>query len=112
MDANNPSLSIRTARESADSPTYSFTALLDNQPLGIGYMFRWEFGDGAFSDLPNPVHTFPDTGSYQVRVMISKTGDGGKDISDKTASSAESQDSGADSGLPGIFSATADLTAS
>lgn len=32
--------------------------------------FLWEFGDGAASSLSNPIHLYPDTGVYQVRLSI------------------------------------------
>lgn len=33
--------------------------------------YRWEFGDGAWSDLPNPSHTYAQIGTYQVQLIVS-----------------------------------------
>ncbi|MBL7690104.1 MAG: PKD domain-containing protein [Flavipsychrobacter sp.] len=32
--------------------------------------YRWDFGDGSTSAEPDPGHTFTDTGTYQVNLMI------------------------------------------
>jgi len=33
-------------------------------------MYNWDFGDGTNSVSPNPVHTYPVAGSYQVKLLI------------------------------------------
>lgn len=38
-------------------------------PLTIS-AWAWEFGDGGTSDLPNPVHTYTEAGSYDVRLTV------------------------------------------
>jgi len=38
---------------------------------GIANQWLWDFGDGNFSDLQNPLHIFPDTGNYNVQLFIS-----------------------------------------
>lgn len=35
-----------------------------------GISFIWDFGDGQFSGLSNPVHTFQSTGNYTVKLKI------------------------------------------
>jgi gliding motility-associated-like protein len=40
-----------------------------DQSIGaINYL--WDFGDGTFSTLPNPVHVFPGIGSYMVKLTV------------------------------------------
>lgn len=34
------------------------------------YQCNWSFGDGAISDGPSPLHVYPDSGRYQVKVVI------------------------------------------
>ncbi len=38
-----------------------------------GKYYRWSFGDGATSTEKNPLHTYPDAGTYQVTLTV--TGD-------------------------------------
>jgi gliding motility-associated-like protein len=33
--------------------------------------YTWEFGDGATSNLPEPTHTYPNSGTYDVTLTIS-----------------------------------------
>lgn len=33
--------------------------------------YHWDFGDGRFSDLPNPVHTYEDTGTFIIKLFVS-----------------------------------------
>ncbi|MBK6612290.1 MAG: PKD domain-containing protein [Sphingobacteriales bacterium] len=49
-----------------------YTIQFTNQSLGAKY-YKWEFGDPAsgvlnFSDLVNPSHTYPDTGTYTIKL--------------------------------------------
>ena len=36
---------------------------------------RWDFGDGTFSTAPNPIHTFPSFGEYEVCLEITVASD-------------------------------------
>ncbi len=45
--------------------TIQFTNLSQNARSGE---FLWEFGDGGISELDNPIHTYFDGGSYDVRL--------------------------------------------
>ena len=36
-------------------------------------IFNWDFGDGSFSNLENPSHTFQQAGTYDVELIISDT---------------------------------------
>lgn len=42
------------------------------------YTYFWEFGDGTFSFEQAPVHVYPDTGKYQVRLFATNNYDDGK----------------------------------
>lgn len=37
---------------------------------GIANQWLWDFGDGNFSELQNPIHIYADTGSYNVQLII------------------------------------------
>lgn len=39
-------------------------------------IYLWNFGDGSFSNKPNPQHTFSKPGSYQVMLSMSSVGAG------------------------------------
>lgn len=39
-------------------------------------IYLWNFGDGSFSNKPNPQHTFTKPGNYQVMLSMSNTGMG------------------------------------
>ncbi|HBQ81612.1 MAG: hypothetical protein A2X03_07345 [Bacteroidetes bacterium GWA2_40_15] len=36
--------------------------------------WKWDFKDGSISTTRNPVHTFPDGGNYNVKLVVSSTG--------------------------------------
>jgi PKD repeat protein len=38
--------------------------------------YHWTFGDGAISDIQNPVHCYADTGKYDVSLMVTNVIDG------------------------------------
>lgn len=41
--------------------------------LGDGSInsYFWDFGDGRYSDLPNPIHTYEDTGTFVIKLFVS-----------------------------------------
>lgn len=45
----------------------------DESSNGIYQLFswHWEMGDGTFSDVQDPVHTYPEPGNYNVCLTIS-----------------------------------------
>ncbi len=49
--------------------TVSFTDLSTGNPE----IWLWDFGDGAFSDEQNPVHTFTNAGSYDISLTVSNS---------------------------------------
>ncbi|GEM_PF-7005941 len=52
-----------------------FTATVVNATLPLEY--EWDFGDGSKSDLPSPIHTFEQPGTYEVKVrVVDATGKG------------------------------------
>ncbi len=46
-----------------------FTVTFDNFSTG-GTEFYWDFGDGSTSTLEDPVHTYADTGTYYVTLIV------------------------------------------
>ncbi len=50
----------------ANSLNVTFT----NQVTGTPTNYLWNFGDGAYSSLANPVHAFPQTGFYNVCLTV------------------------------------------
>ncbi|MEL6676903.1 MAG: PKD domain-containing protein, partial [Bacteroidota bacterium] len=42
--------------------------------VGNGTEWAWDFGDGAGSVLPNPTHTYRDTGLFDVRLIVESFG--------------------------------------
>ena len=56
--------------QSEENPfEFSFTDL----STGIANAWDWNFGDGGFSNLQNPVHIFADTGAYEVCLTVYHT---------------------------------------
>lgn len=53
------------------SPT-QFTSTVPNPAIITNY--NWNFGDGNFSNLPNPSHTFGGTFTYTVTLTVTDTG--------------------------------------
>jgi len=50
--------------------TFSDSSLANGDSIVSWY---WSFGDSTFSDLQNPVHSFSDTGHYQVMLVVTNT---------------------------------------
>jgi len=46
-----------------------FTVIFDNNSSG-GTDYFWDFGDGSTSTIENPTHTYADTGSYEVMLIV------------------------------------------
>ena len=61
-----------SAKEACPGSPVDFT--VDHMP-GDG-IYLWNFGDGSFSNKPNPQHTFNKPGSYQVMLSMSSSGAG------------------------------------
>jgi gliding motility-associated-like protein len=45
----------------------------DNSNTGTQATYLWDFGDGHTSTAQNPVHTYTDTGSYDIVLIITTT---------------------------------------
>lgn len=58
--------------------TVAFTDTSLNNPAIGPLTYEWDFGDPAvlMSTLPNPVVTYPSTGTYSVKMMIYNSGNG------------------------------------
>ena len=68
-----PATLFRTStKESCTGSPVDFT--VEHMPEDGIYL--WNFGDGSFSNKPNPQHTFTKPGSYQVMLSLSNTGMG------------------------------------
>lgn len=39
-----------------------------------GYKYTWDFGDGTYSNVPNPTHYYSNEGTYQVKLTIESVG--------------------------------------
>ena len=49
-----------------------YAAVFDNTSLGSGATtYFWDFGDGSTSTVTNPSHTYPNAGTYKVRLIAS-----------------------------------------
>ncbi len=91
-----PSLAIKTVHGCSDNitcpncikagvkPAANFNMVKDTVCYGLPVQFNdastnatgwlWDFGDGANSTMKNPPHTYPDTGSYKVKLITYNNG--------------------------------------
>lgn len=47
----------------------------DNTMIGSGFTHQWNFGDGNFSNIDEPCHTYADAGTYNVtHIVVDSTG--------------------------------------
>lgn len=102
-------LRIQTEQHSSEPNTFLFSVLLNDETITEGYVFRWDFGDGNTSEEPTPTHTYQAVKSYEVDVKVGRSGDGGKEGSDKTASTNEDEDPGIDPFLAGVIAISTDI---
>jgi gliding motility-associated-like protein len=61
-----------SAKEACPGSPVEFT--VEHMPADGIYL--WNFGDGSFSNKPNPQHTFNKPGSYEVMLSLSSSGVG------------------------------------
>ena len=64
---------------SIDTPDCGFAVSLNNQSRKADDGQRWNFGDGQTSNAPNPEHLYPDSGTYQVSLVINPGVEGCED---------------------------------
>ncbi|MFH2096044.1 MAG: PKD domain-containing protein, partial [Bacteroidota bacterium] len=64
-----PSAAFEYLVTSPCSGTVEFYDLSGGIPSG----WNWDFGDGITSSLKNPEHTFQDTGTYQVQLIVTNS---------------------------------------
>jgi PKD repeat protein len=57
--------------------SFSASSYLGSAPFNVTFsnlsdegLYLWDFGDGYTSDLLNPVHSFSDTGTYAVNLLV------------------------------------------
>lgn len=53
--------------------------LTNTTPGGAANKFVWRFGDGDTSVLTNPTHIYPDTGTFDVKLIAKRNSDGCSD---------------------------------
>lgn len=72
-DANGAATMFRASvKEACPGSPVDFT--VEHMPEDGIYL--WNFGDGSFSNKPNPQHTFVKAGNYQVMLSMSSSGAG------------------------------------
>ncbi|MFC5282542.1 PKD domain-containing protein [Pedobacter alpinus] len=49
-------------------PNYRFE--FKNKTAGTANTYTWDFGDGTTSSLTDPIHSYADTGSYKVNLLV------------------------------------------
>jgi PKD repeat protein len=54
-----------------DSGEAPLTVQFLDQSLGEPEIWEWDFGDGTTSNLPNPEHTYQQSGQYTLRLKVS-----------------------------------------
>ena len=58
--------------EQVDEYTYAFSAITTS----VAGQFYWDFGDGEFSDEPNPTHTFAESPGFYLVTVTFTSADG------------------------------------
>jgi len=93
-------ISIPSANVTANTPTVlGVTASGGTSP----YAYNWSFGDGSFSHVAQPTHSWVDTGSYTIRVNVTDLG--GESAVESVAivvSNSGSSGHGGTSGISGL----------
>jgi gliding motility-associated-like protein len=63
---------FRVSPEAAGCRSFTYSFSNDVPPNPLIRTFYWEFSDGATYTVPNPKHTFADTGIYTVKLVINR----------------------------------------
>ncbi len=67
FSSNSYSNSVKITESNISSTTKQFNANL----TGLAAQnYKWSFGDGTFSNLPNPTHNYTNGGSYPVELRV------------------------------------------
>ncbi|MBW3011787.1 PKD domain-containing protein [Candidatus Woesearchaeota archaeon] len=70
-DNTAPSVVLSASRTNGEIPaTVAFYAIAHDPDANDVITYHWEFGDGATSNLQNPIHTFTEVGEYEVVVRV------------------------------------------
>jgi hypothetical protein len=70
-----PGEKVRPDAAASGRPAAGTAPLRVSFSVGEGLKARWDYGDGATSDSPNPTHTYEEPGLYAATVTV--TGPGG-----------------------------------
>ncbi len=65
LQLEDPSANFTITNTCFNNAVFDDTTILSNVSLLDGYL--WDFGDGTTSNLQNPTHSFPGTGTYIVK---------------------------------------------
>lgn len=65
LQLEDPSASFNVTNTCYNNAVFEDTTVISNVSLLDSYL--WEFGDGSTSNLQNPTHSFPGTGTYVVK---------------------------------------------
>lgn len=57
---------------SFDEPCLETGVAFHAADAGAGARYAWDFGDGMTASQQSPLHVFPDTGHYVIRLIVSK----------------------------------------
>lgn len=68
-----------TTQFSAYPTTGNAPLIVDFKDLSIGnpVSWNWDFGDGSYSSVPDPTHTYTSPGSYPVTLSVTNKDFGG-----------------------------------
>jgi len=68
-DCNTTTAKLQPSYTSCDGYTVNFTNLGGSNNIQT---YDWSFGDGGTSTLPDPIHTYADTGIYTLKLVVNR----------------------------------------
>jgi PKD repeat protein len=71
----NPNALIADFRADTSSGTLPLTVRFEDLSLGSPESWDWDFGDGGTHKTQNPVHVYQESGTFTVKLKISKQGE-------------------------------------
>lgn len=67
---NSPPVAAVGGPYASSDGTVSFDGSASSDPDGDALTYRWDFGDGASSDIVKPSHTYQQDGNYAVSLVV------------------------------------------